>query len=80
MCGIFGCLTLNGKNPDEKSIIKDIEAQIDRKFLVNKDHPFNDDLEEFTSEARRTKEGATKSNGTKSRKSAGSKNKKKRWY
>ena len=65
---------------NEKSIIKDIEAQIDRKFLVNKDHPFNDNLEEFTSEARRTKESATKSNGTKSRKSAGSKNKKKRWY
>jgi ATP-dependent RNA helicase RhlE len=65
---------------DEKPIIKEIEAQIDRRFLVNKDHPFNDDLEEFTSEARRTKNNDIKSNGTKSRKSAGSKNKKKRWY
>ena len=64
----------------EKPIIKDIQAQIDRRFLVNKDHPFNDDIEEFNSEARRTKNNATKKNGTKSRKSAGSKNKKKRWY
>ena len=26
MCGIFGCLTLNGKNPDEKLITKAINS------------------------------------------------------
>lgn len=60
---------------DEKATIKSIEEITDRKFLVEKQHPFNDDLEEFTSEGRRPKEEARKS-----RKSAGSKKKKKRWY
>lgn len=60
---------------DEKATIKEIESKIDRKFFVEKHHPFNDDLEEFTSEVRRP-EGEVK----KSRKSAASKAKKKRWY
>lgn len=60
---------------DEKPILRKIEEKIDKRFLVEKHHPFNDDLEEFTSEVRRPK-GAT----AKSRKSAASKKKKKRWY
>lgn len=76
----FGVLKLKSAvhtfcSVEEKSIIKEIEEKIDRRFLVEKHHPFNDDLEEFTSEVRRPK-GET----AKSRKSAGSKKKKKRWY
>lgn len=60
---------------EEKSTLRAIEDLIDRRLLVEKNHPFNDNPEEFTANVRRPK-GASK----KGRKSTNSKQKKKRWY
>lgn len=60
---------------EEKSTLRSIEDLIDRRLIVEKNHPFNDNPEEFTANVRRPK-GAS----AKSRKSSSSKQKKKRWY
>ena len=60
---------------EEKQMVRDIQDLIDLKLVVEKNHPFVLDPKEFAAEVRRT-EGT----GKKSRKSANSKKKKKRWY
>ena len=60
---------------EEKKTVRAIEGIIDKRLLVEKNHPFNDDLEEFISGVRRPDHVSRKS-----RKSDGSKKKKKRWY
>ena len=60
---------------EEKQMVRDIQQLIDLKLVVEKNHPFVLDPKEFAAEVRRT-EGT----GKKSRKSANSKKKKKRWY
>lgn len=60
---------------EEKKTVRKIEEIIDKRILVEKNHEFNDDPEEFLAGIRRS-EGE----GRKSRKSSSSKKKKKRWY
>ena len=60
---------------EEKKTVRAIEEVIEKRLLVEKNHPFNDDLEEFVSGVRRPGNVSRKS-----RKSDGSKKKKKRWY
>ena len=60
---------------EEKKTVRAIEGIIEKRLLVEKNHPFNDDLEEFVSGVRRPSNVSRKS-----RKSEGSKKKKKRWY
>jgi ATP-dependent RNA helicase RhlE len=60
---------------EEKKTVRAIEEVIEKRLLVEKNHPFNDDLEEFVSGVRRPVNVSRKS-----RKSDGSKKKKKRWY
>ncbi len=60
---------------EEKKTVRAIEGIIEKRLLVEKNHPFNDDLEEFVSGVRRPSNVSRKS-----RKSDGSKKKKKRWY
>lgn len=60
---------------EEKSTLRAIEEVIDRRLIVEKNHPFNDDPDQFTANVRRPKGSAKKG-----RKSSGSKEKKKRWY
>lgn len=60
---------------EEKSTVRAIEEQIEKKFIVEKNHPYNDDPDEFIAGVRRPKGTAKKS-----RKSDSSKKKKKRWY
>ena len=60
---------------EEKKTVRAIEEIIGKRLLVEKNHPFNDDLEEFVSGVRRPSNVSRKS-----RKSDSSKKKKKRWY
>ena len=60
---------------EEKSTLREIELLLDQKLIVEKNHPFNNNPDEFTANVRRPK-GASK----KGRKSKGSKEKKKRWF
>ena len=60
---------------EEKQMVRDIKDLNDLKFVVEKNHPFILDSEDFAAEVRRP-EGTNK----KSRKSSNSKKKKKRWY
>ena len=59
----------------EKQMVREIKELNDIKFIIEKNHPFVLDSEDFAAEVRRP-EGTSK----KSRKSSNSKKKKKRWY
>lgn len=60
---------------EEKKTVREIEEIIQKRFLVEKNHPFNDDPKEFISGVRRPKNVSRKN-----RKSGTSRKKKKRWY
>jgi ATP-dependent RNA helicase RhlE len=60
---------------EEKKTVRVIEEIIDKRLVVEKNHPFNDDPEEFIAGVRRPDNTSRKS-----RKSDASKKKKKRWY
>jgi len=60
---------------EEKQSVRAVEELMDRRLVVEKNHPFNDDPKAFTEGVRRPS-GSTR----KGRKSASSKQKKRRWY